>query len=137
MLRMKKLFEEALKSNSMNQAESSEEIICELLNLLHLPCDAAIDLQKLLIFSISEKKNRGVHYDSSKEKQNISISTIRQQLIELTKKYKIVDEYKVKKTSIIAPPNDNTTNLDIMTDLIEVIPIHTNNDNIYNDKITK
>ena len=54
--RAKKLFEDALRSNLFKKADSSEDIIHNLLDLVNLPHEASIDLQNLLLFSMNRSK---------------------------------------------------------------------------------
>ena len=151
-LKMKKLFLEAFESDLIKNAESSEDIIRELLYLLYLPYETSIDLQNLLIFSMNEKKSRNIQYktrnssnNASKGKQITSISKLREKFIELTKKCKIVDEPKVTKTSNI---NEDTTSITInsdtptiylhkMAEMEEVLPMNTNGDESNNDQLTE
>ena len=97
-LRTKKLFEDALRSNLFEKADLSEDIIRNLLDLVNLPHEASIDLQNILLFSMNRKKNTTIQYqtqnasnNSSKGKQISSISKLRQQFIELTKKCTLVE----------------------------------------------
>jgi len=150
-LRVKKLFVEALKSDSIKKAESSEEIIRELLKLLHLPYETSIDLQNLLIFSMNEKKSRHAQYktrnslnNASRGKQITSISKLREKFIELTKKCKLVDEPKFTKTSNINEDTSTTINSDTptiylnkMNEIEEVFPINTNDKDSNNDQLTE
>ena len=90
-------------------------------------------------------ETQNVSNNLSKGKQISSISKLRQQFIELTKKCKVVDENKVPNISNVEPPNDNAIILDTVThcvdtriEIVEAIPIRTNDDNnIYNGKLTK
>ena len=148
--RAKKLFEDALRSNLFKKADSSEDIIHNLLDLVNLPHEASIDLQNLLLFSMNRKQNTSIQYqtqnasnNSSKGKQISSISKLRQQFIELTKKCTLVETCSTTndpKNIPVAEINDNLTNLDtitdcvdIMTEIVEAIPVDTNNDSTIND----
>ena len=153
-LRAKKLFEDALKSDSFKNADSSEEIIRSLLDLVQLPHEASVDLQNLLLFSMNRKKKTTVQYqtrnaanNSSKGKQISSISKLRQQFIELTKKCKLVETCTTTndpQNIPVAETTDNSTQLDTITDcvdtiteVVEAFPIDPNNESTNDDELTE
>ena len=121
---------------------------------MQLPHEASIDLQNLLLFSINRKKKTTVQYqtrnatnNSSKGKQISSISKLRQQFIELTKKCKLVETCTTTndpQNISVAETTDNSTQLDTITDcvdtiteVVEAFPIDPNNESTNDDELTE
>ena len=86
-----KLFQSALKTNSIQYLDSSDTTIQNLLKTLHLLYKSSNDLQQLLISTLTETKNINQYetqYASSYSngKEITTIRLLRQQIIKLNKK---------------------------------------------------
>lgn len=118
---LRKLYKTAIKSKTIEYSNSSHRTIFSLLKALHLPKDSSIDLQKLLISTLTKRTDTNqyatrnatkTNSTGSRGKEITSITNIRQQFIKLTQKCEFIEDNRKENntTTNSVPIVVNTTN---------------------------
>lgn len=118
---LRKLYKTAIKSKTIEYSNSLHRTIFSLLKALHLPKDSSIDLQKLLISTLTKRTDTNqyatrnatkTNSTGSRGKEITSITNIRQQFIKLTQKCEFIEDNSKENntTTNSVPIVENTTN---------------------------